>query len=177
MKKLTLIILLFCSSAMGVAQTRHTIVKSSVTFEIKNMGFKCTGTFSGLEATLLFDKDHLSTSSIEASVETKTVNTDDEMRDKHLKKEDYFDVEHFPKIVIKSASFRQKSGSNYLGDFDLIIKGKTKRIEVPFTYVVNGSTAVFKGSFKINRLDFNVGDHSMILSNEATIFLNVETAL
>ena len=78
---------------------------------------------------------------------------------------------------MKSVSFKAKNASNYTGEFDVTIKGKTKRIEVPFTYVVNGSKAVFNGSFKINRLDFAIGDKSMVLANEVTVNLNVNTAL
>lgn len=135
-----------------------------------------TGTIGGFEATILFDKDHLATSSIEASVNVNTINSESDMRDEHLKKEDYFDAEHYPKISIKSVSFKTKNASNYTGQFNVTIKGKTKLVELPFTYVVSGSTAVFKGSFKFNRLDFAIGDKSMVLSNEVTITLNVETA-
>ena len=177
MKRIAILMLLTGFVGTVFAQTKHSVTKSAITFEIKNMGFKCTGSFGGLQADVLFDKDHLNTSTITASVETKTVNTDDDMRDGHLKKEDYFDAEHFPKITLKSAGFKSIGGDNYTGSFDVTIKGITKRVELPFTYIVSGGTATFKGSFKINRLDFNVGDHSMILSNEATIYLDVTAAM
>jgi polyisoprenoid-binding protein YceI len=177
MKKIALYLACICFTTLTFAQVKNTVTKSDVTYTIKNMGFNSSGTIAGLEATILFDKEHLATSSIEASVDTRTINSDNDMRDGHLKKEEYLDVDHYPKISMKSVSFKQKSGSNYIGEFDVTIKGKTKRIELPFTYIVNGSTAVFKGSFKINRLDFAIGDKSMVLSNEINISLNVETAL
>lgn len=177
MKKVGLYLILLYFSLVAFAQVKQTVTKSTVSVRIKNMGINTDENFEGLEANIQFDKDHLNTSSIEASVAVKTVNSGNDMRDEHLKKEEYFDAEHYPKITMKSVSFKQKSGDNYFGVFDLTIKGKTKRVELPFMYTVNGSTAVYKGSFKINRLDFNVGDRSMVLSNEATIFLNVETAL
>lgn len=177
MKKVGLYLLLLCFNLVAFAQVKQTVTKSAITFQIKNMGINTSGDFESLEANIQFDKDHLSTSSIEALVATKALNSENDMRDEHLKKEDYFDVEHYPKIIMKSVSFKKKNGNNYLGVFDLTIKGKTKRVELPFMYIVNGSAAVYKGSFKINRLDFNVGNHSMILSNEATISLNIETAL
>lgn len=177
MKKISLIILLVATSIIGFAQTKQTITKSSVTYQIKNMGFATTGKFGGLEANILFDKAHLATSSIEASVAVKTVDSQDDMRDEHLRKEDFFDVDHYPKITLKSISFKQKGGNNFIGEFDLTIKGKTKRVELPFSFTQKGNTGVFVGSFKLNRLDFGVGDTSMVLSNEATVFLNVETIL
>ncbi len=177
MKKTFLIILMFAISTIAFAQTKHTVTKSSVTYQIKNMGFTSDGKFGAVEARILFDKAHLATSSIEASVAVKTIDSDDDQRDEHLRKEDFFDADHYPKITLKSVSIQPKGGNNFTGQFDLTIKGKTKRIDLPFSYVAKGSTAVFTGSFKINRLDFNVGDKSMVLSNEVTVFLTAETTL
>ncbi|RKR80658.1 polyisoprenoid-binding protein YceI [Mucilaginibacter gracilis] len=177
MKIVAIYITLFCLIGTAFGQTKHTVTKADVSYEIKNMGFKTSGIIGGFEATILFDKDHLPTSSITAAVNTATINSDNDMRDEHLRKPEYFDVEHYPKIMMKSVSFKGGSATNYTGTFDVTIKGQTKRVDVPFTYIVNGGTAVFKGSFKINRLDFAIGDKSMVLSNEVTISLNVETAI
>jgi len=177
MKKISLIILLVATSTLAFAQTKQTVTKSSVTYQIKNMGFATTGKFGGLEASILFDKAHLATSSIEASVAVKTVDSQDDLRDEHLRKEDFFDADHYPKILLKSVSFKQKGGNNFIGEFDLTIKGKTKRVELPFSFTQKGNIGIFVGSFKLNRLDFGVGGNSMVLSNEATVFLNVETSI
>ena len=177
MKKLAICLICICVTTLAFSQAKQKVTKSDVRYKVKNMGFSSTGSIAGFEATILFDKDHLTTSSIEASVAVHTIDSDNDMRDTHLKKPEYFDAEKYPKIIMKSISFAHKSGSNYIGQFDVTIKGITKRVEVPFTYVVNGSTAVFNGGFKFNRLDFNIGDKSMVLSNEITIILNVETAL
>jgi polyisoprenoid-binding protein YceI len=174
MKRLSLIILLFCGTFV-FAQSKHTVTKALVTYQIKNMGFTTSGFFSGITADIKFDKAHLATSSIEASVETKTINSDDDMRDEHLRKDDFFDVTHFPKMTIKSVAFKQKSGNNYTGDFLLTLKGKTKPVEVPFSYTQTGTSGVFKGSFKINRLDYGVGESSMTLSNDVAILVTIET--
>jgi polyisoprenoid-binding protein YceI len=176
MKKLALIaLLLYATIAFG--QTKQTVTKAIVTYQIKNMGFNTSGSFSGFISDIKFDKAHLATSSIEASVETKTVNSDNDARDEHLRKEDFFDVARYPKLSIKSVSFKQKGGNNYIGQFELTVKGKTKTLEFPFTYMQTGTTGSFKGSFKINRLDFGIGDTSMVLSNEVTITVSLETAL
>jgi polyisoprenoid-binding protein YceI len=174
MKRLILILFIF-SVTSAFTQSKQTVNKASVTYQVKNMGFTTSGFFSGLSGDIKFDKAHLATSSIEASVETKTINSDDEARDAHLRKEDFFDVDHYPKMTIKSVSFKQKGGNNFTGLFDLTIKGKTRQVEVPFTYVQNGTAGVFKGNFKINRLDFGVGESSMVLSNEVSINVTIET--
>jgi polyisoprenoid-binding protein YceI len=56
------------------------------------------------------------------------------------------------------------------------MKNRTKQIEVPFTYIETGSTNSFKGSFKLNRTDFGVGEKSMVLSNDVTVFVELEVS-
>lgn len=145
---------------------------STVTFVIKNAGLKVDGKLEGLQTTIKFDSPNLTTSSIEASVETTTVNTDNKTRDGHLRKEEYFDVAKFPKMSLKSVSF-SKDGNNYKGKFKLTIKGVTKEIEIPFSYIENGNSATFKGSFTINRLDYKVGGNSWVMADNVIISLNI----
>ena len=174
MKKIYIAAVLVFLVINSFAQVKTTVTKSAITFKIKNMGINCNGVFNGLQADVQFKPIDLTGSSITASVETATVNTDNEMRDNHLKSADYFDIATYPKITLKSVSFKHKSGDNYTGSFNVTIKDKTKLIEVPFTYTETGNTAVLNGSFKVNRRDFGVGGNSMVLADEATVTVNTE---
>jgi polyisoprenoid-binding protein YceI len=176
MKKSILLIILFSWAGSILAQTKQTISKSTVTFQIKNLGVNTGGSFSGLKGDIQFDPAHPESSSITATIETNTVNTDNDNRDEHLKSDDYFDVAKYPKITMKSVSFKHKSGSNYVGTFSLTIKDKTNTIDLPFTYTETGNTAVFKGSFKIKRSDYGIGGQFSVMSNEATISIEVDTS-
>ena len=121
MKKIYIAAFLIFAVTAGFAQT---VTKSDISFKIKNLGFNVTGTFSGLQADIKFKPNDLAGSSIEASVASNTINTDNEGRDNHLKSDDYFGVEKYPKITIKSVSFKRKSGSNYTGSFNVTIRDK-----------------------------------------------------
>ncbi|WP_158828872.1 YceI family protein [Mucilaginibacter lacusdianchii] len=175
MKKGFFLFIAFIIGFNAFAQIKQTVNKSSVTYEIKNMGIKTDGKFGGLQANIRFDKAKLDSSSIDASIDVTTIDSDNAMRDNHLKAEDYFDVAKYPRITMKSTSFKHKGGNNFVGIFNITIKGKTKAVEVPFTYTESGSIGLFKGSFKINRRDYGVGGNSMVLADEATILLSVET--
>ena len=158
-------ILLLLVTSLAFAQGNATIGHSTITFQIKNLGINTHGTIGGLKAEAKFNPADLAASAIEATVDVNTINTDNESRDHHLKSEDYFDVAKYPKITLKSISFKHKGGINYVGTFTLTIKDKTKQVEIPFTY----SADSFKGEFKINRRDYGVGGGSLILSEEVTI--------
>lgn len=171
MKKIYIAALLIFAITAGFAQT---VTKSDVSFKIKNLGFNVGGTFGGFQADIKFKPNDLAGSFIEASVASNTVNSDNESRDNHLKSEDYFDVAKYPKITMKSVSFKRKSGSNYTGNFNVTIRDKTKLIEIPFTYVETGNTAQLKGNFMILRTDFGIGGKNLILSNEANVSVEAE---
>jgi polyisoprenoid-binding protein YceI len=169
-------ILLILSSFAFTYITKQTVTKSAVTFQIKNLGINVGGSFSGLKADINFDPAHLDSSTIEASVQSNTINTDNESRDKHLKSEDYFDVDKYPEIKMKSVSIKHNGGRNYTGIFNLTIKDKTNQVQVPFTYTENGSDGEFKGTFKLKRTDYGVGGKSMVMSNDVTVSIDVSTS-
>lgn len=171
------LVLLFILGSFAFAQiTKHTVSKSSVTFQIKNLGINVGGSFSGLKADIDFDPEHPESGSIEASVQANTVNTDSETRDSHLKSDAFFDAEKYPEIKMKSVSFKHNSGYNYTGIFNLTIKDKTNQVQVPFTYTENSNDGEFKGTLKIKRTDYGVGGKSMVMSNDVTILIYVSTS-
>ncbi|HEY8780948.1 MAG TPA: YceI family protein [Mucilaginibacter sp.] len=169
MKRLFGPLLIIMMIPAGFTLVKNTVTRSAITFQTKNMGIGVGGTISGLQADIRFNPVNLASSAIDASVDAGSINTDNSSRDDHLKDEDFFDVSHYPKIIIKSVSFRHKSGDKYAGLFNLTIKGKTKLMEIPFTITEKNNTIAFKGSFNLNRLDFGIGDSSLILSNEVTV--------
>ena len=173
MKKLypLLILSLFISSAFAQVKPQ-TVTKSSVVFHIKNLGITVDGLIAGFKGTINFDPANLTTSTMEVSLETNTIDTDNGTRNDHLKSDSYFDVVKYPSITIKSVSFKHKSGNNYSGTFNLTIKNVTKSVEVPFSCTQTGNTAVYKGNFQIERTDYGVGGSSMVMSDDVKIDIN-----
>ncbi len=139
------------------------------------MGFNTTGTISGVQAAIIFDPAKAESGSFEASAEVSTINTDNDLRDEHLRGDSFFDVTKFPKITVKSVSLKHKSGNNYTGQFSVTIKDKTKVLEMPFTYTENGGSATFNGILKLKRGDFGIGGNSMVLSDDVKVTIQVET--
>ena len=101
MKKIHIAFILVILVSSSFAQVKSTVTQSSVTFKIKNMCINTGGNFSGLQANIQFKPADLPGSSIEASVDAASVNTENSMRDSHLKGADYFDVATYPRITLK----------------------------------------------------------------------------
>jgi polyisoprenoid-binding protein YceI len=153
--------------------TEWTIVSSIVSFKIKNAGFNIYGSLSSLNAKIFFDPSKAFSNSIEATIYSKSINTDNTTRDGHLKKEEYFEADKFPKISLKANLFKKETNGDFNGFFKLTIKNTTKDIRIPFTFTEKDGKGLFKSSFTINRLDYGVGASSMILSDDATIHVEM----
>jgi polyisoprenoid-binding protein YceI len=146
--------------------------KSSVKFSIRNFGINTGGSFKGLEGDIQFDKTNPGKTVFDISINATTVNTGNDARDTHLRKEEYFDVARFPKISFKSTAVSAK-GSGYQVSGQLSIKGTTKTISFPFKVSSDADGYLFEGSFQLNRRDFKVGGNSMVLGDNVTVTLAV----
>ena len=167
------IIFLFSHMDNLEAQTRWNSVSSNITFIIKNAGLSVSGKFSGFESKLNFYPDHLASSTILASVDANSINTNLDLRDKHLKKEEYFDVAKYPKIEMSSVSFEKLTEGYFKGKFKLTIKKTSKEVNIPFYYSESKGTAQLRGSISIDRRDFKVGGNSWTLSDSVKISILV----
>ena len=175
MKKIMLTLLASVICTLAVAQNQvWKVTNSKVTFKIKNAGLTVDGSFKGLEADIRFDPVKGFGNKIEASVDVKTINTSINARDNHLKKEEYFNAEKFPRIMMKSSSFSKGDDGKFKGFFSVSIKGTTKTVPVMFTFAETNGKATFSGTFKLNRLDYKVGESSWVMSDEVNVTIVVE---
>ncbi|MDO9373036.1 MAG: YceI family protein [Ferruginibacter sp.] len=147
---------------------------SKVHFTIKNFAIKTGGDFTGLRGKINFNPAKLSTAGFEVSVDVSTLDTDSEMRDEHLKEDEYFDLAKFPIISLKSTKVTPSSTKGrYYMFADLTIKGTTRPVEFGFSATPNDGGYLFDGEFTIDRLDYKVGDKSISLQNKVVINLKV----
>lgn len=147
--------------------------QSSIRFRIKNFGFNVSGSFKGLQGTINFNPENLQSSAMKVTIQANTVNTGNNMRDNHLRKEEYFDVKKYPLITFASTKITPSSKSGTLFMFGkLTIKNVTREISFPFTAVPQQDGYLFKGEFRINRIDFGVGESSAVADN-LTVLLEV----
>ena len=173
MKKIICALILLISVPAFVSAQTWKVYSSEISFQIKNAGLTVTGRFSGLKADLIFNPADLAKSALSASVEVATIKTGIDKRDKDLMAEKYFNADKYKLIEVKSTKLFKK-GSQYSGMFNVIIKGVTKQVEIPFEFTNSGNEATFKGSFQINRRDFGVGGSSMMMSDNLTVNILVK---
>lgn len=147
---------------------------SKVRFVIKNFGINTGGTFEGLSGTITFDPSQLANANFNVTVEAKTVDTDMEGRDNHLRKAEYFDVEKYPRLSFRSTKISTTNKPEYLYMTGVItIKNVSKEVSFPFTQKAKDDGILFEGEFKLNRRDFGVGGKSFSMADELTVKLSI----
>lgn len=143
--------------------------KTTIGFKIKNLGFNVTGSFEDVTIKGEFDKNNLSESYFHGTLQVASIDTDNNKRDNHLRSADYFEVEKYPDITLKTTSITKKSGEEYNLKAVLKIKKTTKRISFPATITEKNGVLTLTADFKINRLDYGVGDSSWVMADDAYV--------
>lgn len=176
LKKLLPFFLFFITSSLYAQKYIPADEGSKVHFIIRNFGIKTGGQLSGLKGEILFFTKDLSACRFNVSVDASTVDTDNEIRDSHLKGSEYFDAEKFPLITIRSLKIDKTNKTDsgfYFFTGNLTMHGITKPISFPFHIEKVNDNYLFTGKFTINRLDFGVGSNSAVLSNTVDVSLSV----
>jgi polyisoprenoid-binding protein YceI len=145
---------------------------SSVNFKVRHLGLtNVRGRFNDFDASLVVG-DGLATTSVTATIDIASVDTNQSDRDAHLRSTDFFSAEAHPTITFASSAIRDAGDSEYEADGDLTINGVTHPVtlSVEFTGAAvhpgDGKQHVgFIASAQILRDDFGV-DFNMPLGVE-----------
>lgn len=136
---------------------------SEVQFKIKHLVISTvTGTFRNFEGGATTASDDFDNAEIHFSLHVDSVDTNQEMRDAHLKGADFFDAETFPKIAFKSTSFKKVDDDEYALNGDLTMKGVTKPVTLKAEYGGTAKDAYgnqklgFEVTGKVNRKEFGL---------------------
>ncbi len=136
---------------------------SGVTFKISHIGLSWIhGRFNNYAGTFSIDPDDAGKCSFEMKINTESIDTNNNMRDNHLRSPDFFNVKQFPAISFESTGVKAvKDGYEVTGN--LTLHGVAK----PVTFaLVGGKKAEFpKGVQRtgysteliLKRSDFGVG--------------------
>lgn len=174
-----------------IAQTTWNLdnAHSNVKFQVTHLIIsEVEGSFKAFSGKLQSPKADFNDVNVAFSVDVNSIDTDNEMRDKHLKSDDFFNAEKYPAMTFKSISWKKVDDKNYALEGDLTIRDVTKR--VVFTVVHGGTTndpwgntkAGFKATTVINRLEYGLKWNTVteaggaVVGKDVTIVLNLQFA-
>jgi len=136
-------------------------VESKVTWVGKKVTGEHSGTISIAQGDLKFDGDKFIGGFFEIDMNS-IKNTDienEEYNQKivgHLKSDDFFGAESYPKSSFVIKEVKQKSATKYHVTGEMTIKATTKSLEFPVEISLNGDKAVASASITVDRSEFNI---------------------
>jgi len=160
---------------------------SDVMFKVKHLMIStATGVFKKFDGTLEIDEEDFVNAKVTFEADIDSVDTKNEQRDEHLKGEDFFSAEQFPKMTFTSTEIQKTGDNEYALTGDLTIRDVTKPVELKVEY--NGSTKDpwgyermgFEVSGKINRKDYGLKWSAvteaggLVVADDVKLAMNVE---
>jgi cytochrome b561/polyisoprenoid-binding protein YceI len=134
------------------------------------------GRFTRWRADIRFDPANLDRSSALVSIETASATTGIDAQDSALPTEPWFNASAHPVATFRATEFRRR-GEGYEARGTLTIKGRGRNVDLPFTLVIDGDTAVVNGRLPIDRRAFDVGKDTEaddMVSRDVDVTIRVE---
>jgi len=178
MKKITLMAALVAMTATAFAQQNWKIdaAHSKVRFTTKYLVISdVDGEFKKFDGKVTSSAADWSDLQASVSVDVNSISTDNEMRDGHLKSDDFFNAEKYPTMTFKSTGIKSLGNKKYTLTGLLTIRDVTKPVTIPLVY---GGTvtdpwgnikAGFKASGSINRQEYGLKWSNKAATGEAVV--------
>ena len=161
---------------------------SEVSFTVRHLAIsKVRGTFDRFDATVV-TAENPEDSTVVATIDVSSVNTNQKDRDNHLRTSDFFAIDEYPTMEYRSTGIRQ-DGDEFVLDGELTLRGVTKPVTLRGEFggiITDGygqTKAGASGSTKINRKDFGVNWNTALegggftLGDEVTIAIDAQVVL
>jgi polyisoprenoid-binding protein YceI len=102
---------------------------SEIAFTARHMMFaKVRGQFNSWTAALSYDPRDLSKTAVQVDIDTASIDTREAQRDGHLRSDDFFNAEKFPKMTFKSKRIEGAGDKRYKLVGDLTIRDVTREV-------------------------------------------------
>lgn len=101
---------------------------------------KVRGSFNNFTGTASIDGERPENSTVRMTVEVDSVDTRNEMRDNHLRSNDFLDIANYPQITFTSTEIKHVGGNDFEVTGELTIKGSPRASCCPWSTKARLST-------------------------------------
>lgn len=149
---------------------------SKIGFSVSHMVISdVTGKFNKFDGSVTTQGDDFTKGNIDITIDVASIDTDNDKRDAHLRSDDFFNAEKYPKIVFKGKSMKKVGKNQYKLTGDFTMRDVTKPVTLDVVH--NGtikdpygnSRAGFKITGKVNRFDYNLKWNNMLETGGAVV--------
>lgn len=166
MKKITLASMLLTTALAFNASAADYVVDyqgahASINFKVKHLGYSwLTGRFNTFDGNFSYDENNISASKISINIDTTSVDSNHAERDKHLRNDDFLDVDKFSTAKFVSSKVEDLGNGKLKVTGQLTLQGVAKEIIINAEKVGEGKDpwggyrAGFSGTTSISMKDF-----------------------
>ncbi len=154
---------------------------AAIQFKISHLGYSwLVGRFNDFDGSFSYDKNKPEASKIEIMIKTNSIDSNHAKRDKHLREEDFLDVDKYPEAKFISTSFVQKSDGTAILKGDFTLRGITNPISIDVVYIGEGDDPWggyrigFEGETRILLADYGLTYDLGPASTEMDLFFQIE---
>ena len=158
---------------------------TSVLFLVDHFGFsRVVGRFGDVQGTLRYDPEQVEASSVEAVVQTGSIDTANGDRDEHLRSPDFFNAAEFPTMEFRSETVEKTGDQSARVQGTLSLLGATRPISLYVTFNKAGphplpdragvNVAGFSARSALRRSEFGMTGFLPSLGDEVEIWLEIE---
>jgi polyisoprenoid-binding protein YceI len=155
---------------------------TQILFFVDHLGFsKSQGEFHDYDGRFQFDPEQWADAKAQITIRTASIDMDDYAWDKHLKSEDFFNVNAYPTMHFQSTEVEQAGENRYRLQGNLTLLGVTKPVTLDVAFNKAGihplskrHVAGFSATGTIKRSDFGM-DYALPMVGDAVVLrLEVE---
>ena len=189
-------LMLVVSATVAAAEPRPFRIDpnhSLVGFNIRHFFSRVPGRFKEFSGAIQLDEKNLAASSVEVTIQTASINTENERRDGDLRSQNFFHADSFPSITFKSTKIVPGPDKTFLIYGDLNMRGVTRPVTLEATQTGMGEISMggrpprtmagFEAKTSIDRKDFGIvwnqalDKGGTMLGDDVAITLVIESSL
>ena len=156
---------------------------TQVEFSAKHLGMMTVrGHFAEVSATGDINPERPETSSVQATISTASVRTNNEARDNDLRSSNFLEVDNYPVMTFSSTSIEPAGENQYKLTGDLTIKANTHQVTLDlhkygeFSDPMMGHRIAYGATTRINRKDFGLS-FSMMLDGRFVVSEEIQISI
>jgi polyisoprenoid-binding protein YceI len=182
-----LLFTLVAASPLAAAEYQIDASHSTIGFQVRHMAIsKTNGNFEDYVGSFTFEPGKPDSWSCEVVIQAKSINTNNQKRDDHLRSDEFLDVANFTTLTFNSTGVAMENATEGVIMGDLTLHGVTKPVKLNLevlgtvTDPWGNERAGFSASVKINRKDYGLSYNSMmeagglVVGDEIKITLEIE---
>ncbi len=159
---------------------------SEANFQVRHLITRVRGRFSEFEGTIAFDQANPDRSNVTFTIQAGSIDTNQKVRDTHLRSADFFDTETFKTITFVSTGITKRSEDQFDVTGQFTIRDVTREITLPVTFIGRAKDPwgneriAFEAEYSLNRKDYGLNWNTtletggFLVGDEVKINLSVQ---